>query len=90
MPVHPNSLKNLRPWKTGQSGNREGENGATKSRARFAALIRTLDALDGIEDPELRQSSIERVMKLVSDGALDCARRDSRVVISLLNYLNPC
>ncbi len=58
MAIHPNSLANLRPAKKGEVRNPKGENGSTKSWQREILLLRTLSALDELEDEEPRQKAL--------------------------------
>ena len=84
--MHPNSFANLRPAKKGEVRNPKGENGSTKSRQREALFARTLDALDELEDEDLRQEALEAVAHLVINRAL---QGDSRVLCRLLDRLWP-
>ena len=59
MAIHPNSLDNLRPAQKGEVRNPTGENGSTKSWQREMLIFRTLNALDELEDEELRQEALE-------------------------------
>lgn len=89
MPVHPNSLRNLRPWKLGETGNSEGVNGSIKSRRREALLWRTVNALDQLEDEDLRQKALRAIARLVIDGAMDGVKRDGRVLLAFLKRVWP-
>jgi uncharacterized protein HemY len=81
---------NLRPpWRKGQSGNPTGINQWTKSRERYRAVMRALDALEELEEGDLRDHALRRLAQLILRGGLDDAARDARVLARLLGWLDP-
>ena len=86
MAIHPNSIANLRPAQKGEVRNPKGANGSTKSWQREILLLRTLNALDELEDEDLREEALQAIALLVIDRAL---QGDSRVLCRLLDRLWP-
>ncbi len=84
--MHANSLANLRPARKGEVRNPTGANGSEKSRERESAFMRTLNALDELEDEKLRQEAIEALAHLVIDRAI---QGDSRVLCRLVDRMWP-
>lgn len=85
--VHENSLKNLKPFKPGESGNPEGKEPGTKN---FTTLVR--EALDQIAEGKddkgqpfsatYKQLLIKRILnKAISQG-------DTRMIELVWNYLD--
>jgi len=86
MAMHENSLANLRPAMKGEVRNPTGANGSEKSREREVAFMRTLNALDELEDGKLRQEALEALARQVIDRGL---QGDSRVLCRLLERMWP-
>jgi len=66
--------------------NPTGANGSEKSREREALFARPLDALDELEDKELRQEALTAIARLVIDQGL---QGDSRVICRLVERMWP-
>ncbi len=66
--------------------NPKGENGSTKSWQREILLLRTLSALDELQDEELRQEALQAIAQLVINRAI---QGDSRVLCRLVDRLWP-
>ena len=86
MALHPNSLANLKPARKGEVRNPSGANGATKSRERELLLVRSIDALDELDDEELRQQAMKAIACAIIERAL---QGDTRVLCRLLDRMWP-
>ena len=84
MPVHPNSLANLRPARRGEVRNPRGVNGATVDAALKARFQAVCFALESCETPEESQPLLARIFADIFDGAI---AGDSRLLHMLLGKL---
>lgn len=84
MPVHPNSLSNLRPARRGEIRNPRGNNQYTADRVfreRFEAVC---CALTECEDHALREALLRELAVAILDGAL---RGDWRLTRALCRHM---
>ena len=63
-------LKSCRQQPLNSEGRPKGENGSTKSWQREILLLRTLSALDELEDEDLRQEALQAIALLVINRAI--------------------
>ena len=75
MAIHPNSLANLKPARSGEVRNPLGTNQYSLSAEQLCRLDATCQPLLECHNPELRQQLLERVARDIVGGAISGDRQ---------------